>query len=567
MFTQGYRGFTNRGKKILISYVVSLILISGLDAAALYLISVGISDSNLPLGNIQAENKAYIYGLAILLFILKSLAALIVSYLALSRLVIEENRLSDSNLEKLETLPWLEKIKYTSSDFHNSVDRGPYNLVHAVVISVGTIFAELFTGIVIIAVIFILEPLTAITIFTYFGLVTFVQHRYLSRRSSSAGREVLKRTTSTYDLISGYVDLRKVLTVMPSKSFNNLIEQEHAMLAKARFMQLFVSNVPRYFLEIFLSMGLVVVGITAYITSGAAAAAASAALFAVAGFRLMPVFNRVQILVITVIGSIPLAKVALFDVREEGEKTFLTHGSSYETGNAEQCILELKNVSLRYSGKQKLALNSINIEFEVGKQYAIVGRSGSGKTSLVDLCLGVIAPTSGKIAWAIPAAERILAYVPQESVIADGTVAQNVSLEWEPSRINLDKVSKALSDASLQIREGIDISETMISKGILSGGQVQRLGIARALYRNPNFLVLDEATNSLDSLTEREIVKTLETLKGKMTTLVVAHRLSTVTNVDCVVFMEEGEIKGMGTFEELKVGNPKFASLVDAGMM
>jgi ABC-type multidrug transport system fused ATPase/permease subunit len=199
---------------------------------------------------------------------------------------------------------------------------------------------------------------------------------------------------------------------------------------------------------------------------------------------------------------------------------------------------------------------------------AIVGPTGSGKSTLIDLMLGVLSPTSGNIRIfgispeKVPESHIRVGYVPQRVYLTDGSIIENICFgespdEWDESKVwtVLDKV--LLKDFVHNLPQGLrtGVGE---SGSKLSGGQRQRIGIARALYLNPDLLVLDEATSALDAISESEITKTLERVEGELTTVVIAHRLSTVLNADKIVYLHKGQIQGIGTFDELRISIPDF---------
>jgi ABC-type multidrug transport system fused ATPase/permease subunit len=201
-------------------------------------------------------------------------------------------------------------------------------------------------------------------------------------------------------------------------------------------------------------------------------------------------------------------------------------------------------------------------------QVAIVGPSGAGKSTLVDLLLGLHHPSSGDVEIsginAIDAIERwpgAVAYVPQEIQLVSGLISDNILLGFTKSKANLDSVLKAMKMAELnEYMENNIITEVNIGDegGKLSGGQRQRLGIARALFTKPKLLVLDEATSSLDAQTESDITEAIKSLKGKTTIIMIAHRLSSVRSADQVIFMNNGMIESVGTFEEVRKEVPNF---------
>jgi ABC-type multidrug transport system fused ATPase/permease subunit len=202
----------------------------------------------------------------------------------------------------------------------------------------------------------------------------------------------------------------------------------------------------------------------------------------------------------------------------------------------------------------------------------VAGHSGSGKSTLVDILLGLLEPTEGRLlvdgapVHDVRAWRKALGYVPQQIFLTDSSIAQNVAFGEDDARIDRDRVAKALREAQLaayvaELPNGID---TMVGErgGRMSGGQRQRIGIARALYRNPRFLVLDEATSALDSATESEISETIRSLARDRSVLVVAHRLSTLKNCGQILILDQGHLVDAGTFQELEARCELFQNLV-----
>jgi ABC-type multidrug transport system fused ATPase/permease subunit len=227
------------------------------------------------------------------------------------------------------------------------------------------------------------------------------------------------------------------------------------------------------------------------------------------------------------------------------------------------------NLDFKYSDNSPSGLFDVNVIIEAGKSLAIVGSSGAGKSTLVDVILGVLEPVKGRILISgLPPMSAItkwpgaIAYVPQDVSLIDGTIRQNITLGYSDSEVSDELIWNAIDGASLRtfISKSSNGLETQIGDegSNLSGGERQRLGIARALLMNPKLLILDEATSALDGETEAEIAQAIQSVKGKVTVIMIAHRLSTVQNADVVVYLEDGKIMKSGTFNEVRQAIPNF---------
>jgi ABC-type multidrug transport system fused ATPase/permease subunit len=228
-----------------------------------------------------------------------------------------------------------------------------------------------------------------------------------------------------------------------------------------------------------------------------------------------------------------------------------------------------QSIFFTYPQSTKPAINNISLRVKTGTSLAIVGSSGAGKTTLADLLLGVIEPDKGSVLIAGEPVSNIIskwpgaiAYVPQITVLSNRTIKENILAGYPVQSASDDFVFEALDKAQIGdfVRSLPNGLNTMVGENgtNLSGGQRQRIGIARALITNPRILVLDEATSSLDGITESEITKELMTLKGEITLLVIAHRLSTVKNADEIIYLKNGAIEARGNFETIRREVPNF---------
>lgn len=272
-------------------------------------------------------------------------------------------------------------------------------------------------------------------------------------------------------------------------------------------------------------------------------------LFAAAAFRLMPSANRVLLAIQSTRYTLPVidalhSELCLFDAALEPQHS---HPMVFKS------TLSLDQVSFRYPSTEALTLHAVSLSLPKGASVGFIGSSGAGKSTLVDIILGLLTPDSGSIkidgidiqtnlrGW-----QDMIGYVPQSIFLTDDTLRRNVALGMPNEKIDEAAVWRAIHAAQLEqfisdLPQGLD---TMVGeRGIrISGGQRQRIGIARALYHDPQVLVLDEATSSLDTATEHEVMDAVRTMQGDKTLIIVAHRLSTVEHCDCIYRLEQGKV-------------------------
>jgi ATP-binding cassette subfamily C protein len=238
-------------------------------------------------------------------------------------------------------------------------------------------------------------------------------------------------------------------------------------------------------------------------------------------------------------------------------------------------VLELKNVWYRYPEAEDFALKGIDLSIKRGEAIGIVGPSGGGKSTLVDVILGILKPERGAVLadgvdvrTQLARWHRLVGYVPQSVYLFDGTIRQNIALGLNDDAVDPDALTNALRAANLEsfvngLPQGLD---TVVGeRGVrFSGGQRQRVAIARALYDDPALLVMDEATSALDNLTEKAVMEAVDDLKGERTILMIAHRLTTLKNCDRILFLQTGEITAIGSHDQLAGSDEVFERIAHA---
>jgi ATP-binding cassette subfamily C protein len=556
VFRQGLTLLTRSGKRILYIYGLGLILLSGLDGIALYFVSQVFTASNGG-DSIEISSGGPTLLLVVALFSMRTLLSTVLSWFSVKRFALEEVKVGSTNFDALMSDTWNNRVDSAVTDLYNAVDRGPNSMVQGLLISVVTIIAEAVTAILILVALMLLQPVTALIAAVYFALVAVVQHRLLSHSSSSAGESVVVYTNGVYATLTDAYSLSKLLTINPSQSLRPHLHQQRKSLALARGQVIFLGMLPRYFMELILAIGIALIAGGTYAMSGAEAAVAAVTVFAAAGFRLLPIVNRIQGLILQLFSTVPGARLSFVPI------STTTHKKS-ETALPQDIALQLQQVTFQYPTADRPALTDINIALQTGLQYAVVGPSGAGKTTLVDICLGLLEPQSGTVACQ---PKSHIAYVPQETHIARLSIEQNIALEWDSQQIDQNQVRNAVDTARLaNVLDGRE-SNSELSGQSLSGGQKQRIGLARAIYRNPTLLFLDEVTSALDAETEHAVMSSIEQLRGSITVVIVAHRLSTVQHADQVIYVEDGKVLGIGTFEELRKSLPQLQRQIDLGTL
>lgn len=297
-------------------------------------------------------------------------------------------------------------------------------------------------------------------------------------------------------------------------------------------------------------------------------------LYTFAGYRLMPAVQQVFRAITQARYYAPALKTLLDELQEQAGAETESLSSSSPLDLALQKAIEFRNVSFSYPGSEREAVANLSLTIRARTMVGIVGVTGSGKTTVADLLLGLLRPTSGEIlvdgipitpenvrAW-----QRRIGYVPQQIFLSDATIAENIAFGVPAHEIDLDAVRHAAKIANLdrfvtsELPQGYD---TVVGeRGVrLSGGQRQRLGIARALYHNPDILVFDEATSALDNATENAVMEAIHSLLGKKTIVLIAHRLTSLRDCDEIYMLASGALVAKGTYDELIRGRGRFAEV------
>lgn len=568
--------------------IVGLVAISGLEMIGLVLILplmqmfAGASTDSGALGRVSSlfgnpsdTTLAVILASIVLgAFLTKGVFTLYFRWWMLGFLNVQAAQSAGRLFRRYLGAPYSMHLGRNSADLVRTVQDAVGQTFMGVVVGVLSIIAEGTTVIAVASVLIILRPLPAIGTVVYFSLVGYVFLRTVRRRAQVASRNLIESSRDVYQAaFQGFGGIKEVQVRRTESYFLDRYVRARLVYARASQMSLFLGEAPRYVMEMLFIIGIALMSIIVFAGSSADEGAATLGLFVAAGFRILPSIVRLFGSVNAIrIGSESM-KLVLRDFAQipPSESTIGPPLTLHDR-------IRFEGVGFTYQGTGRAVLRDIDLEIPVGRSLAIVGSSGAGKTTLVDLVLGLHAPTAGRltiddvdIAEVRPEWQRSIGLVPQDVFLLDDSLRANIAFGEVDDDVDDDRLDEAIERAQLtdlveSLPEGID---TFVGeRGVrLSGGQRQRIGIARALYLRPGLLVLDEATSSLDSQTERRITDTIESLHGTQTMLIVAHRLSTVRRCDRLVFMRDGRIETMGTFEEVRAANDEFAHLVELGSL
>jgi ATP-binding cassette subfamily C protein len=446
--------------------------------------------------------------------------------------------------------------------------------------SASTVIAEGSLFLIICLGFLLVDPFATIVAIAYFACIAILIQYFVGTLMARAGALSAQATIEANGAVGDLIAVFRELSVLGLKhKFIERIYQSRVTAADSAATQTYLNGMPRYIIEAGLLVGVAFFILAQALTGDIVESAATIGVFLAGGFRLTAAMLPLQATLLVIKGAIPTARKAQ-EILDLNSNSLFTETeptpSKHEINNSQTpsaVMVQFKEVNFSYAGSETRALVNLTLEIQAGEQVALIGPSGSGKSTIADLMCGVLTPSAGEvvISSAGPHSNSghrpSVSYLPQRPGLVSGTLAQNIALGVETDQVDEELLRQVVDKAHLglvleSLPDGLNTHIGNHQDG-LSGGQIQRLGLARALYSNPGLLIMDEATSALDAESEAEIARALDQMRGEVTVVLIAHRLNTVQHADRVFLIENGRLIDQGTFKDLVRRNASVEKLVE----
>lgn len=516
-----------------------------------------------------------IVSLMAILFAIKNLILLGVAYAQFMIVFNNEKNFSCKLFDSYLARPFSEMLGRNSADMIRNVREVVSTAFKGVIMGFISTAIEALMIVTILGILIVVQPYSALVACAFLVPGTVLYQQLTKAVLYKLGHGEMDATRSMLKAIQEGLHSLKATKVFGREGyFGNSFRTAKEKSARIAIVTNTIHQTPRLWFETIIIATAACIVVIMLLTTPAETVAPALGLFAVAMLRLMPSFNRLS----QALNTIQNGAAALETL--ETEYAYANSHMADNSDNEDSAKLKafesllFDHVTFTYPSKDEASILDISLEIKAGQIIALVGSSGAGKTTVADLLLGLLQPTDGNILInSVPLSQiarqwrNIVAYVPQQVYLSDNTLRRNIAFALPDNLIDDHRIIQAMRDAQIDdlletLPDGLDTSLGEHGR-MLSVGQQQRVGIARALYDQPSLLVLDEATSALDLKTESEISTVINALGSKITVVIIAHRLSTVKHADRIILMRNGRVAGADTFSNLLAGNDEFAHLVD----
>lgn len=571
----------------LMMIIASFIELLGIGIIPAFIIAIADSDIvfNTPVvgdmlkaAGIQTPKALITFSAILLMFIYvaKNVFLILYNYLKVKfvkkRLVILQNRLFKAYL----TAPYTFYLNQNSSVLLRNVTSEVNKVITGTLLPLLEITLHVMMGVFIIGSLLYLEPLITVVTMIVMAGGGGLFLKITRDKITDAGRQDRRaRASMNKVVLQGLGAFKDTRVLKREKMFLDQYDKYAFQSIRANIYKSLVGSFPKAIIELLLVLGILSITlIMVWEGRDFAIIIPILALFGVAGVKLMPIFANIIKVSNDLRYNAASVQVVYKDLkflekRFSGfKKELLDDAQRLELKN----VIELKNVSFNYPENDEKVVRNVSLTIPKGSAVAFVGPSGAGKTTIVDIILGLLEPESGTVKVdGVDIRDNIhgwmsnIGYIPQSIYLLDDRIFRNIAFGIPDDEIDEHKLNSALDAAQLkELVEKIPMGlKTRIGeRGVrLSGGQQQRIGIARALYNNPQVLIMDEATSALDNITEKVVIESIDRLRGDRTIIMIAHRLTTVKNCDMIYMMQDGSVINQGTYDELITNSKEFRKM------
>ena len=571
-------GVLSRKRKLQLIILISLnIACSGLELASIGAVGpfmLALTRPEIPFNYLVTLNIAQEFGVVnaqdvvlpitvsfVMLMFLSALFRSIVLYLGTRFSFALGSEISTACYRAYLNKPYLEIINDHTSEIINNIFININLIIYQIINPVTIFFSGLSLIISLSLLMLIVNTTGTIAAFVFLAIFYIVIHFLGKKRTKDNGVKINFESSRVIKALQdGIGGIRDIIIDGTQKAFLDLHSSADLNLRKLQASNQFISAFPRIGIE---TVTMILVAIAGYLisdNSDLALALPTLAIIVMAGQRLLPALQQCYVSVNSIDSSIQaLCKINDLLIFDKNSSVALQKNTKLFFNNS----ILFKNIELQLGNPPRLILDRVNLEIRKGERIGLIGKTGSGKSTFVDVMMGLILPTNGSVevdstglnshnlkSWML-----MVAHVPQSIFLTDASIKCNIAFGVPESEINIKRVVLAIERAQLtdfvhSLPEGIN-SIVGERGAFLSGGQRQRIGIARALYKNSQILIFDEATSALDGETEASIMECIYSLDPNLTVIVIAHRLSTLRSCSRIVEIESGRIKAIGTYEEL----------------
>jgi len=528
------------------------------------------------LGADNHQQFQFILGLMVFTLLVTSLAVnALTTYLQLRFVMMREYTVSKRLIEGYLYQPYIWFLDRHSTDLGKTILSEINHVISHAAVPIMNVIAQVLVTLSLLTLLIIIDPMLAISVGFTLGAVYILIFKITMGYLVDIGRNRLVANKQRYSAVSEAFGAAKEVKVRGLEQiFVNRYAEPAEKYAKYDASAHLISQIPRFAIEAIAFGGLILIILyLMYQSNNFASVLPIVSLYALAGYKLLPALQKIY----SAISLLRYSGSSLSNLYQEVKSLEPYSLQADSTSININKNIELKNISFSYPNSPNKILKNISLTIPVNTNVGFVGSSGSGKTTIVDLILGLLEAREGTLqvdgkiisksnrrSW-----QKIVGYVPQQIYLSDDTIYANIAFGIPSEEIDHNLVQRAAKIANLHefiidnLKSGY---ETKIGeRGVkLSGGQRQRIGIARALYFKPQVLILDEATSALDNLTEEGVMESVHSLTNEITIIMIAHRLSTLKECDTIFFLDKGEIKDKGSFETLIKNNKKFRDLAEA---